>query len=499
VDNLDHARSVIIVGMMVVLGRMMWMTWLTEDAFISLRMVRNLLEGQGFVWNLGERVLVTTNPLWSLLMAGCIRLTGEVCWTVVALCMVCSASAVGVLALRVAPSPQAAIAPLLALLGARYYAHYSTSGLENPLVHLLVVAFMAIYVRGAFMPRRIGVMSVLFGLTLMCRPDALLLLAPMMLAGLWWAPTGHRRAAVEATIIGALPLLLWAGWATYYYGSPIPNTALAKLNHGVPRAALIPQGFTFLRMSFLSDPVMALGVLGVPVLALTDRVPRALPAVAGIGLCLAYQVQIGGGYMAGRFLTPLLAVGLALLAITPSATPTSLRRIDASWSVSGMIVLAGVVVPLWKTVGAGPFGEDPRQKRDKIIDMWFHRPEQTQLRPSTFSTFTLEPYPADVAERVARGARRVRHGGAIGLKAYTQDPTAYIVDFFALSDPLLARMPALAEGWAPGHFARAIPAGYLDSLQARENQIVDPDIAALYDSGFAVSEMVSDLSEIGVV
>src|SRR5262245_12252519 len=43
--------------------------WIDDDGFINLRIVRNLLSGQGPVYNLGERVEVGTSPLWIGLLA----------------------------------------------------------------------------------------------------------------------------------------------------------------------------------------------------------------------------------------------------------------------------------------------------------------------------------------------------------------------------------------------------------------------------------------------
>src|SRR5690242_18166607 len=40
-----------------------------DDAFISFRYVRNLLDGHGLVWNVGERVEGYTNFLWVMLVA----------------------------------------------------------------------------------------------------------------------------------------------------------------------------------------------------------------------------------------------------------------------------------------------------------------------------------------------------------------------------------------------------------------------------------------------
>ena len=40
-----------------------------DDAFITFRYSRNLLAGNGFVYNPGQRVQGTTTPLYTLLMA----------------------------------------------------------------------------------------------------------------------------------------------------------------------------------------------------------------------------------------------------------------------------------------------------------------------------------------------------------------------------------------------------------------------------------------------
>ena len=49
-------------------------SFLLDDAFISFRYARNLADGYGLVWNIGERVEGYTNFLWVCLMAAGIRL-----------------------------------------------------------------------------------------------------------------------------------------------------------------------------------------------------------------------------------------------------------------------------------------------------------------------------------------------------------------------------------------------------------------------------------------
>ena len=46
-----------------------WVSWTCDDAFISYRYARNLVEGSGLVYNPGERVEGYTNLLWTLWIA----------------------------------------------------------------------------------------------------------------------------------------------------------------------------------------------------------------------------------------------------------------------------------------------------------------------------------------------------------------------------------------------------------------------------------------------
>ena len=76
----------------------------------------------------------------------------------------------------------------------------------------------------------------------------------------------------------------------------------------------------------------------------------------------------------------------------------------------------------------------------------------------------------------------VEIAGALGDHGYVTGPDVHVVDLFAISDPLMARLPTLdLEVWRIGHFRRDIPDGYLESLASGENEIVDPNLAQYYD------------------
>ena len=70
----------------------------------------------------------------------------------------------------------------------------------------------------------------------------------------------------------------------------------------------------------------------------------------------------------------------------------------------------------------------------------------------------------------------------IGFMGYYGGPDVYIIDPFALSEPLLARMPVpdYRKGRV-GHYKRNFPQGYLASISAERNLIVSENLSKYYD------------------
>ncbi len=71
-----HSRRASVLHVLFCLPWLVFLVWfaaeawfLTDDAFISFRYVRNLIEGHGLVFNPGERVEGYTNFLWVLELA----------------------------------------------------------------------------------------------------------------------------------------------------------------------------------------------------------------------------------------------------------------------------------------------------------------------------------------------------------------------------------------------------------------------------------------------
>ena len=70
----------------------------------------------------------------------------------------------------------------------------------------------------------------------LARPDAVLLVAPVVLIeSLRVRPW---RTVASAAALGLTPAIAWTAFAVLYYGFPFPNTAYAKLATGISRSEL---------------------------------------------------------------------------------------------------------------------------------------------------------------------------------------------------------------------------------------------------------------------
>lgn len=229
------------------------------------------------------------------MLCGGLALTREPYFTTVALSGICSLGA-ALLLCRLAARLALAPIALLALVSSRAFVDYSSSGLENPLSHLLLVAWILCWLR-ARGPSRIFWLSLLTSPLLLNRMDLGLLVAPPLLVA--WLSAGPRRA-LRQLLAGMIPFLLWEAFSLFYYGFPFPNTYYAKLHTGIPLRALAGQGLGYLLNSLERDPItLPLCAIGALAPMLMRR--RALvPFSIGVLAYLVYVVRIGGDFMATK-------------------------------------------------------------------------------------------------------------------------------------------------------------------------------------------------------
>lgn len=461
--------------------------WVCDDAYITLRTVDNFANGLGLTWNAGERVQVYTHPLWMFLLSAAFAVTREPFHTTIVVSLAVSAAAFAVAFLPGRGRDLAPLVPAAALLLSRAFVDYSTSGLEQPLLVLLLALHFRCHERGAAEGReRPGELALFTALIALTRPDAALLALPALVAALW-----RRRSlrALGPVLLGLLPLILWELFSLFYYGFPLPNTAYAKLGHGLPRGLMIAQGLAYLADGLRRDPLTLVATAAGALAVLVPRCRRHWPLAAGIALYLGYVVFIGGDFMSGRFLAPPLFAAMLL-----ASRALEGRRARIAIPALAAVVALGFATPR-PTVTSGPdFGAGRRVWGD-VIDLAGIADERAYwYRCAGWLSDRREPGPTHCGalgriERLARTGERFLEAGGVGFVGFHAGPGIRVFDTMGVADPLLARLPSPSvAGWRPGHFAKAIPAGYVETLRSGVPSIEDGNLAAYHA---ALAEIVS--------
>lgn len=217
--------------------------WIADDGLIVLRTVRNLLAGNGPVFNAGERVEANTSTAWTFVVYGGGWLTGiQLEYVVLAIALVLSTAAMIVAGLGTAllyrghaARSGALLLPagLLVYLALPPARDFATSGLETCLVIFWIAVVWLLLVRWALRGPTVPVptgetlaFGFWAGLAPLVRPELVIVGGPVLVA-LWLSCRGWRQV-VGLPVIAALTPVGYQIWRMGYYGLPYPNTAVSK-------------------------------------------------------------------------------------------------------------------------------------------------------------------------------------------------------------------------------------------------------------------------------
>lgn len=463
-------RIVLLAALALFFAALLRSAWVADDAYITLRVVDNTLRGFGPRWNVAERVQVFTHPLWFLLLTLALAVVRQPFYAALAAGFAASLATVGIVARRFAARDLWVASGLVAALAlSRAFVDFSTSGLENPLTHLLLAIFALVAIdEGPWSDRRLACASCLAGLLTLNRMDAVLLAAPL-LGYLLWRKRRVRSFVIVAT--GFAPLVAWEIFALVYYGSPWPNSAPAKLSTGIPIGETLGQGVFYLADAVRHDPISpALVVAGVAA-AWAVRRPSFTALSCGLCVYLVYVVWIGGDFMAGRFLTAPVLLGAILLAWRTLHAGRR-TRIAAGFVTLLVGVLGRLRTPTPQPIRAHGIADE---RRYYVASSGLFGGAAGWTRPSPSNRYV------NAGSDLRRNHVGLTTGAAVGFLGYFAGPSVHIVDVYAIADPFLARLPAARDdNWRIGHFGRSIPAGYLASLASGDNRIVGPSERELW-------------------
>ncbi|WP_255660677.1 flagellar motor control protein ZomB [Nocardia spumae] len=360
------SRTVFVGGVIVTLalfGIGAWQRrWIADDGLIVLRTVRNLMAGNGPVFNAGERVETNTSAAWTYVIwfFGWIS---DARLEYVSLAVALTLSLLAIVFAMVGSArlwrPFTGAAPTLLLpAGALVYVavpparDYATSGLENCLVIFWLGVLWWLLLRWSQdeNPRLAHLLVAGFwaGLCWVVRPE-MTVIGGLALVALFFSrmPRTRLRPLFTRALLVAVSGLVPVGyqiWRMGYYGLPYPNTAVAKEAGGAKWEQGLKYLWDLIGPYYLWVPLLILVVVAALLLRArhartvtaadggrlvrTQRWLRSPAAVVtlmvGGGLLLVvFNMRVGGDFMHGRMLLPQLFCLLLPVSVLPVRLPVS--------------------------------------------------------------------------------------------------------------------------------------------------------------------------------
>lgn len=498
--------------------------WMTEDGFIYLRIVSQVNEGNGPVFNSGERVEAFTGTLWVALLSLADLVTPiRLEWLSVLIGLACTASGValalaGSRRLWSGRSTDAFFVPLGAVVFVALYPvwAYATSGLETGLVFAWLGACLWILAGWARRPdSRMSIpRAVVIGLGWLIRPEMVLFSAAfvvvvVVLVGRSGADGWRERARFVAAAV-AVPVA-YQVFRMGFYGSLVANTAIAKEGS----ATAVDRGwryFTdFVGPYWLWVPVLGLVAGGyVPLASALARVrgSRGLAVVVAFVSCgilnALYVIAVGGDYHHSRMFLPALFAVCAPVAAVPATRQHLAGLVVAGWAVVAVLTLRPDQLEGDNWLANGflaprEFGSVTAEDAGWVYGgprmAWYTGPD------FYYEAGLLQHRPADfeLSEDVEVPAAAL---WAIGISGYALGPDVDVLDMMGLADSFTAHLestppidPTLPR--FPGH-EKPLPSPWLaarvtapdarplpEQLPVLANPLIPPTSGAEYQEQVA--------------
>ncbi|MDP4198986.1 MAG: hypothetical protein Q8922_06555 [Bacteroidota bacterium] len=331
--------------------------WISDDAFITMRYVKNFVEGHGLVYNIGEKVEGYTHFLWLLMLAAA-RATGFNPVDASMWLGIVSFAAILTLLLAISyrehkKSLNSLWLPLAAGLFAFNYDNvvWASGGLETSFYTLLILGayYFWFYTRYSESQRLLLSGSVL-ALASLTRPDAVLFTATA--AGLL-VVRGVKGGSIASSMRPIATLLLpsiiigvpYLAWKYYYYGDLLPLTYYAKSSG----ASYFGQGLYYIWLYFRVYFILGIALIASVILLWRTRGSVAgvedlgsrwkVAGVASMVYLALFVARSGGDFMFARFIIPVVPFIAIVIETGVTRLPVGAKRYQI---LIGISLLAGV-------------------------------------------------------------------------------------------------------------------------------------------------------------
>lgn len=409
-------------------GERVFTLW--DDAMISMQYARNLREGNGLVWNVGDQpVQGFTNLGVTLVMAAIHWLPVSdtkiaLVVQLVALALLTASTALcWELMRRLHPAqPPLAVGAALAIVLCAPLGVWSLQGSDVGFVTLWLLASAYAIAANTQSSTRL---LVLFGIGLWIRPDTAL----FYLVLLCTAAVARREIRMLPPGLAVLVLTFAAqmGFSLWYYGDPLPNTYYLKAT-GSPRSLMLSSGLAELSQWL---PRLLLAIVLASIALFRERRAVVWLWMSLSGVAWIYNIWVGGDFIIGygsRFVVPTLPLLLMLAVLGSWHLCASIFRTRSLAQVGAFAICVVLVTAI-----ANPWPATLE---------WFDPTAETMHIRTNRSNYNFARY---LRSRTDESVTLAAHWG--GVPVYFSDRRAY--DVLGKSDRHIAKLEV--DRFFPGH------------------------------------------------
>ncbi len=391
--------------------------FIQDDSFITFRYVKNFTEGNGLVFNIGERVEGYTCFLWVIVLAGVKSLGFNFISASQVLGIISSMLTLlftYLISSKIFPKDKGAAFNLVFSLAAvtflasnGSFAYWAVSGMETGLFGCLITLGVYLYLRELKDGTdSIPLSSLAFLFASLTRPEGNLIFAVTVIHKIIYTVKYKKPDLTSQTSkltsrnnliwigIYVIPALIFMGWRYSYYGYLLPNTFYAKTGSSLEYySAGLDYTWTFLK----SYGFYGLFVLiALYTLTSKERFYNYLYLVMIFAVFTLYVIFVGGDVLRpNRFFVPIMPVffilvqeGLAML--------TGLfdkKREMALGAIVGIAFTAGLSYYTYSKEAEIIKGYADLEKglveKMKITGNWLKNKQQQAGRPLTVAATTI--------------------------------------------------------------------------------------------------------------
>jgi len=424
-----------------------------DDAFIYYRYIRNVLSGKGLVYNTGEYFNALTSPLHAYLSIPICGVAGSICYPMVvqsAFFLIATIVVMFMLYSKHEARWPFVLFGTALIAGWRYF--HSLLGMESPLFLFLISACLLLYER-----RRTFWLGITCALLVLTRGEGLLLV--LTLAAVHLA----RGRPLPRLLDFIAPSLLLGGHTLFnklYYGSFLPHTLTAKVQHG--RSGLWGDELNFLHVEYQLDwffvgSLVPLGVfVALVVLGIRRLGRRELNVVVLIFLTalaafyLVLNVLIYHWYYAPMYLFGCMYAGLGLASLYSLAERAPWVPLARLARTAVVALGAGVLVWSLHVAYAWPASETPPREYP-MIGQWLKHNTQPDASVAMVEVGIVghysERYIVDIL-----GVVSPKNAESVGRRRFDEWLENYEPDYILVHIPLWPHERSVIEPTRRGRY-----------------------------------------------